>query len=86
MISRYRPSQPILVLTDDKSTQSGLLLSYGCVPIIIGDPKSLDEVVEIAKEKLAEIGCASKGDSFVLSAGMPFGGTAGTNLLLVQEM
>ncbi|MFA5830858.1 MAG: pyruvate kinase [Candidatus Paceibacterota bacterium] len=86
MISRYKPSQPILVLTTSPATQRGLLLSYGCIPEMIEQPKSLDDAIDIAKKKLVELKLLSSGDSFVLSAGLPFGGTAGTNLLLVQDI
>jgi pyruvate kinase len=86
MISRYRPTQPILVLTTEKIVQSELFLSYGCFPIVIEPPKSLDDTIEIAKNKLKELGMLSPGESFVLSAGLPFGSDAGTNLLLVQNI
>lgn len=85
-ISRCRPKQPILALTPNKHTFNQLSLSFGCQPQLIDGLKDINNVIDIAKKTVAKSGFAKKGDKIIISAGIPFGRTGNTNLILVQEV
>lgn len=84
MISRYKSKAPILVLTPHEMTQRQMSLSFGCIAEIIPPVKTVVEAATLAKKILLKKKLLKKGDTFVLAAGIPFGRTGGTNLLLVQ--
>ena len=84
MISRYKPKQPILVLTPNIKTLNQLALNFGCYSKIIKGFKDISSVIESVKKIVIENKMAKKGDKIVISAGIPFGKTGTTNLLTVQ--
>lgn len=86
MISRYKPKQPILVLTPHETTHRQIVLSFGCISEIVPAVKTLNDAVLLSKKILLRKKLAKKGDVFVLAAGVPFGHTGGTNMLLVQTV
>lgn len=86
MVSRYKPSQPILVLTPHELTHRQMTLSFGCISEIVPQVKTVVEAATLAKKMLLKKKLVKKGDVFVLAAGIPFGRTGGTNMLLVQTV
>lgn len=85
-ISRCKPKQPILALTPNKRTYSQLSLSFGCSPYLIESLKNIDSVINAAKKIAVKNGFAKKGDKIIISAGIPFGRSGSTNLILAQEV
>jgi pyruvate kinase len=86
MISRYKPKMPILVLTPHELTHRQTVLSFGCIPETIPAVKNLSDAIAISKKILLKKKLLKKGDVFVLAAGIPFGRTGGTDMLLVQTV
>ncbi|MBI4993645.1 pyruvate kinase [Candidatus Wolfebacteria bacterium] len=86
MISRYKPKQPILSLTSNIKTRNQLALNFGCYSNIIKGFKDVENVIESAKKIVVESKMAAKGDKIVISAGVPFGKSGATNLLIVQTI
>ena len=86
MISRYKPKQPILVLTPNIKTCNQLALNFGCYSKIIKGFKNVENMIESAKKIVVENKMAKKGDKIVISAGIPFGKSGATNLLIVQAV
>ncbi|MCL5004475.1 MAG: pyruvate kinase [Patescibacteria group bacterium] len=84
MISRYRLKQPILALTPNSKTYNRLALSFGCYPYLINQFKDISEVVETAKKMVLKNKLAKKGEKIVISAGIPFGKSGSTNLLIAE--
>lgn len=84
MISRWRPKQPVLVLTHDDKVCNMMALNFGTFSKKIKDIKNHDGMVDIAKEEALKTGLVKKGDKIVISAGIPFGSPGTTNLILVQ--
>lgn len=84
MISRHKPRQPILALTPKERTHNQLLLSYGCFPLISKEFNAIDEIMEVVREYVLKHRLVKIGDKVVISAGMPFGKTVETNMLLVE--
>lgn len=86
MISRWRPTQPIIALTPNEATRRRLALSFGCYPISISDFTSLKDVRAEAGRIACKIGVAKKGDRIVIAAGLPLGTTGSTNMVLVHTI
>lgn len=86
MVARFRSDAPVVCFTPHETVARQLTLSYGCVTRVTGAFKSLDAVISDAREQVKQAGLAKKGDTIVIAAGMPFGKSGGTNLLLVQKV
>ncbi len=84
MISRFRPAQPIIVMSPNISVVNQAVLSFGCYPIYVENLMTIDEVTKKVRALVIANKFAKKGDKVVIVAGMPFGSTGGTNTLLVE--
>ena len=86
MISRYKPSQPIFVLTPHKETLNRSLLSFGCSPELSPHFTNLNEATDYAKKFLVQRKKLKEGDTFILCAGIPFGRKGSTNLMVAHTI
>jgi len=86
MVSRCRPSCPILAITPDEFVCRQLNLSWGCVPVLseplIGD----SEVFDMAEEIAMKTGLAKAGETIVSVAGVPVGVAGTTNTMKVRTV
>jgi pyruvate kinase len=83
MIARYKPQQPIFVVSPNEITLRQIALVFGCYPL---EQKGFGGVHEMIKEiptLLIKKEYAKKDDKCVVCAGVPFGVQGGTNLLVV---
>ncbi len=85
-ISRYRPTQKIIALTPDTKTIKQLKISYGCYPEHIGGFHTVSETVAETKKILVERNIVKKGNKIVIVAGIPFGQSGTTNMMIVEEI
>lgn len=87
-IAKHRHPQPIIALSPDASIIRNLNFVWGVHPLLIPYTKDFDDMLvqaqKIAKEN--SILPLSVGDSYVISAGMPFGKTGTTNMILVESV
>lgn len=84
MISRFKPSQPIVVMTPNRRTLAKVALSFGVLPVAIKGFRYVGEVTHLAAEFAKKRGIAKKGDKVIIAAGVPFGRPGATNMLLVH--
>lgn len=84
MISRYRPEQPIIVMSPKRYVIEQVALSFGCYPVHIEKLTTIDEVMKMVRAYVLKNKFAKKGDKVVIAAGVPFGRTGGTNMSLVE--
>ncbi len=84
MISKYRPSCPIICCTTNPTTQRQMNLSWGVVPLMAEEKSNMDELFEHAVNRAVEAGYLSSGDLVVITAGAPLGVSGTTNLLKVH--
>jgi pyruvate kinase len=84
LISRYRPSAPILAFTPNKKTFNQLLVSYGCIPVEMKKIKTVNEALPVVRQYVLKNKIAVKGDKIVIAAGVPFGKSIDTNTMLVE--
>ena len=85
-ISRFRPRQPIVVLSPNMKTVRRLALSWGCRPRLIGQLQNTDEMIEKASQAALESGEAKPGDLIVITVGHPIWVSGTTNMLRVKRL
>ncbi len=83
-VSRLRPQQPILALSQHLSTVRALNLCWGVYPVLGPGWKDTDEMLERSKTTSKELGMASGGEKIVVIAGVPIGIPGTTNLIKVE--
>jgi len=82
-IAKFRPSSIIISLSPEVSTVRRLKHVWGVVPSIVRDASSTDEMLDIAQEVVKSY--INKGDSIVVTSGVPVGVSGSTNMLKVIE-
>jgi pyruvate kinase len=70
-ISRFRPPMPIIGATPSSRTARQLALSWGVVPLLVGEASRTDEIVWFAVQGAVRAGFAAPGDVVVVLAGSP---------------
>ena len=86
MISRYRPSEHIVVLSDTSKHINKLALSFGCDPVHTENFKTVEEAMVVVRQVALKNKLAKKGEKVVLVWGFPFGRSKDTNLILVETI
>ena len=86
MVARHRPAQHVVVFTPNERVARKMALSFGCYAYVTAPLQQLDQVITEAQKSLVEKGFAEKGDHFVIVAGMPFGQSGSTNLMMVETV
>jgi pyruvate kinase len=84
--ARERPGAPILSLTPDMKIARRLALVWGVHPLVVPDFGRLSEIVDHACASACRQEFATPGDTIVITGGMPFGLSAGTNLLRIAQV
>jgi pyruvate kinase len=85
--ARQRPDVPILCLTPDQSVARRLTLSYGVRGI--HTPETITDFTGPANHAASIVkamGLAQSGESFVITAGVPFGTPGSTNILRIATV
>lgn len=86
MISRYKPSCPIIACTVNPRVCRQLNLSWGVVPLLIEKEEKADDLFEEATHAVERAGYVQRGDVAVLTAGVPLGISGKTNMIRVIEV
>ena len=84
MVSRYRPSCPIIACTTDPKVLRQLKMSWGVTPLFMEVEEDTFELFDHAIEIICQAGYLNKGDLVVLTAGVPLAVTGTTNMIKVQ--
>jgi len=84
--ARHRPTVPILCLTETPQIARQLALSYAVHPVVTIDVDNFDDMVSRASRIARTKNYADKGDSLVITAGVPFGTVGSTNVLRIAEV
>lgn len=86
MISRYRPAERVIALTSEQSTAQKLSLTFGCYPIVVPKFSTIIQIMDTVKKTASKYKIGVKNDKVVMVAGMPFGKTKETNMVLVETL
>lgn len=86
LVARFRPSAPIIALTDHSEALRQLSLTWGVIPHLVSAFVDTDQMFASARTWAVELGVAKQGDCVVITAGVPVGVSGTTNLLKVMEI
>jgi len=86
MVSRYRPSVPIIAASTRDSTVRKLALSWGVYPFKADELQNTDDMIDKSKKIALKTELANSGDKIVITAGIPFKVPGTTNLLKVETL
>ena len=77
LISKHRPSRPIIAFSTIQETRRRLSLYWGVVPRTIREVQNIEELVRAAEKRLLEEHLVRRGDVVGIVAGTPLfvGGT-----------
>ncbi|MBQ1275245.1 MAG: pyruvate kinase [Cellulosilyticum sp.] len=84
MISKFRPSCPILGCTTSESVYRHMSLMWGVRPLLMDEKQNADELFEEALEVAEQTGMVNKGELVVITSGLPLGVTGTTNMIKVD--
>lgn len=84
MISKYRPSCPIIGCTPYENVWRQLNLSWGVRPLMVEEKTNTDDLFEHAIEQTEKNGYVHQGEITVITAGVPLGVSGTTNLIKVH--
>ena len=86
LLSKNRPRQPILAPTPSENTYRRLALVWGVVPILSEIATNTDEMIERALNEALKSGLVQRGQSVVVTSGVPVGVPGTTNLIKVHVL
>lgn len=86
MISKFRPYTKIIGATIDEKVWRQLNLSWGVTPVKCELKTNTDELFDHAVETSLNQGAVNRGDTVVITAGIPLGISGTTNMLKVHEI
>ncbi|MEK7134454.1 MAG: pyruvate kinase [Patescibacteria group bacterium] len=86
MIARFHPRQIVFVMTSREHVARKMALSFGCIPMPTKDFAHIDHATEVIDAFMKKNGIAKQGERVVVAAGLPFGKTGGTNMVLVHTV
>jgi pyruvate kinase len=86
MISRFRPTSPILALTSNPRVYHQLQSSWGVIPVMCCTFYNTDVMFLHAEDTVCNLGLATDGDNIVITSGVPLGKNVGTNMIKVEKI
>lgn len=86
VVSAHRPAVPILAVTDQWRTYNQLALAWGVVPLLFRGEVTYGNMLELAVRRALDADLGRPGDSFVVTAGVPFHVAGTTNMIRVEEL
>ncbi len=86
LISKYRPSCPIISCTMSEVVCRQMNMSWGVIPFIITEKTSTDELFSAAVEAAESHRLVQDGDLVAITAGVPLGISGTTNLMKVEKI
>ncbi|MCL2363395.1 MAG: pyruvate kinase [Defluviitaleaceae bacterium] len=87
MVSRFRPSFPILAVTADESVCRQQNLVWGIMPMLSPKPFEGDnEVFDVAEEMASKSGLVKTGETIIAVAGVPIGVAGTTNTMKIRTV
>ena len=84
LLSKYRPTQPIIACVMNEQVQRQLSLSWGITTLLMGPAKSTDELIEMSTALAEKNGYLHNGELAVVTAGVPVGVSGTTNMIKIH--
>lgn len=86
LMSKTRPSMPILGFTPERKTYHRMALFWGVVPHLIPMASSVEEMIEHMERSLIESAQVEEGDRVVLVASLPVGAMGPANMTYLHAI
>ena len=86
MASKFRPTSPIIAITDDERVQRRLAVVWGVHCVVTEFFEDTDVLFDGTLQIAVQEGLLERGDLVVISAGVPLGVKGTTNLMKVQTI
>lgn len=86
MVSRTRPQMPIIAATANERTYRRLALIWGVRPLLVKATTNTDEMLAATVQGALHAGWIQKGQTVVITSGVPVGTPGHTNLIKVQQV
>jgi len=83
-VSKYRPAAPIIAAAMSAATWRQLALSWGVYPVLVKPAHDTDAMIAEAIDAIMQKNLIKRGETIVLTAGVPAGVPGGTNLIKVH--
>ncbi len=83
MVSSYRPSANIYAMTTMIETYRALSIIWGVIPVLVDKYNSSDEIPDLAKKKLQDMGIMASDEKFIITGGVPVNIPGTTNYISV---
>ena len=84
LLSKYRPTQPIIACVMKEQVQRQLSLSWGITSLMMPLAHSTDELIEMSTALAKENGFLHNGELAVVTAGVPVGISGTTNMIKIH--
>lgn len=86
LLSRLRPSIPIVAMTASEKTYHQMAIFWGIIPVLSDSFDNYSDAFEKICSIAVEKGIVSFGDLVIVTAGAPFGVAGTTNAVIVQNV
>ena len=86
MVSKFRPSVPIIGATLTMKVYRQLSMSWGVYPMIIDEKEDVEDLFNHVIERCKGSNILKKDDLVVMTAGVPLGISGKTNMIRVKEV
>lgn len=86
LLSRLRPAMPIIAMTSNEKCYNQLAFNWGVTPYLSGECKSIVDAFANISAYALENNLISYGDLVVVTAGLPFGISGTTNMMIVENI
>jgi pyruvate kinase len=87
LVSKYRPSCPILCVTPNATVSRQIQISRGCIPYLVDSMKGTDQVLDRAiRYAKDELKIVKSGDYVVVTSGVLEGVSGTTNMFQVRQV
>ena len=84
LLSRCRPTTPIIACVLDEQVQRQLNIHWGIAPLVMPYAHSTDELISMSVECAVNAGMVQAGSMAVVTAGVPVGVSGTTNMIKVH--
>ncbi len=86
MMSRFRPSCPVIAVSPNEDTVKSLQLNFAVTPVLIDELNSFEKITELSKKITFKLVSTKPGDKIIITGGYPFKDIKYTNFMQIEEL
>lgn len=85
LVSKQRPPVKVIALTQDIMVSRQLALCWGIIPVVLTEVSDTESMMEFVGKKLLEENLVKKGETIVITGGMPIAARGESNFIKVHR-